>query len=183
MKQLILTLISLLLLTACSSKQLYTFGDTSSIAQTVKNNHDFIAVEKVELPIYFMDSPIYKKSTPFHLTKIDQANWINAMDEHLSNVLISYLQKSMNNPNIYAYPWSTIKRLDKKISLTITEFIAYQNMVTLEANYRIFDKKNNQTSNYFFQTKEPIKEENIESMLRAMEESYFRLAQQIKSKL
>ena len=182
MRQLYLTLTILLFGAACSSKQLYTFGDTSQINQTI-SNHQFIAVERVQLPIYLMDSPIYKKKNPFHLTRIDDANWINAMDEHLTNVLISYLQKSMNNPNIYAYPWSTIKRLDKKISLTITNFIAYKNSVSLEASYHIFDKKQHQTTNYFFRTKELIKDDDINSMLHAMEESYFRLAEEIKSNL
>jgi len=94
-----------------------------NITPNGRENHLFIAVEKVELPIYFMDSPIYRKSTPYHLEKMDNANWIHSMDEHLTNVLITYLQKSLNNPNIYAYPWSDINKMDKKISLHITQLL------------------------------------------------------------
>ncbi len=178
----IITLMLLLLFGGCSSKQLYTFGDTSKVDAT-RNSKLFIAVEKVELPIYFMDSPIYKKSSPYHLEKIDKANWIHSMDEHLTNVLITYLQKAMNNPNIYGYPWSDIDKMDKKLSLHITKLIAYKNVVTLEANYQILDKKTGKIENYLFSTKETMPHDNIESMLNAMEKSYFKLAQEIKSKL
>ncbi len=182
MKKIALTFV-LLLFSACGSKQLYTFGDTSKVESQTAENQSFIAVEKVLLPIYFMDSPIYEKSSSFHLQKIDEANWIHSMDQHLTNVLIAYLQKSMNNPNIYGYPWSNIKQLDKKLSLNITEFIAYKGVLTLEANYQILDKKNHQSHNYLFQTKISMNQENIESMLSAMEEAYFKLAEEIRSKL
>ena len=182
MKKIALALV-VLLFSACGSKQLYTFGDTSNVHATTQENQAFIAVEKVELPIYFMDSPIYEKSSSFHLSKIDKANWIHSMDQHLSNVLITYLQKSMNNPNIYAYPWSSMKKLDKKLSLTITEFIAYRGVVTLEANYQIVDKQHHQSKNHLFQTKVKMRKDTIENMLGAMEEAYFQLAEKIKSEL
>ena len=167
----------------CSSKQLYTIGDTSHIPTNPKASRKFIAVQKIELPIYFMDSPIYRKDSPYHLKEIEKANWINSMDVHMTNVLISYLQKSMNNPNIYAYPWSNIKKIDKKISISISTFIAYKNYIFLDANYHILDKVGKNSSNYLFNTKEAIDDESIESMIRAMETSYFRLAKEIKEKL
>ncbi|HHB94975.1 MAG TPA: hypothetical protein ENK88_07500 [Campylobacterales bacterium] len=184
MKKILLTIAITLLFGACSSKQLYTLGDTSTIKASSKQNQElFIAVEKIELPIYLMDSPIYRKNSKYHLEKIDKANWISSMDEHLTNVLISYLQKSMNNPNIYAYPWSNIDKIDKKVSVTISSFISYKNIVTLEANYQILDKLTNKTSNYFFNTKESFQGKSVEYMIEAMEKSYFRLAKEISNKL
>jgi uncharacterized lipoprotein YmbA len=183
MEKIFLTITITLLFGACNSKQLYTLGDTSYLMQSTKSNQEFIAVEKIEVPIYFLNSPIYRKDTKYHLEKIDKANWINSMDEHLTNVLISYLQKSMNNPNIYPYPWSNINKIDKKISVTISSFISYKNIVTLEANYQILDKRKNKTSNYLFNTKESYKGKYIENMIEAMEKAYFRLAKEISNKL
>ena len=183
MKKIFLAIAITVLFGACSSKQLYTLGDTSDIIQNSKTNHEFIAVEKIELPIYLMDSPIYRKDSRYHLEKIDKANWISSMDEHLTNVLISYLQKSLNNPNIYTYPWSSIKKMDKKVSVTISSFIAYQNIVTLEASYQILDKHQHKTSNNFFSTKESYHGKSVEHMIEAMEKAYFRLAKDISRKL
>jgi len=183
MKKIFLAVAITILFGACSSKQLYTLGDTSSVIQSGKANQEFLAVEKIELPIYLMNSPIYRKDSKYHLEKIDKANWINSMDEHLTNVLISYLQKSMNNPNIYTYPWSHIKKIDKKISVTISSFISYKNIVTLEANYQIMDKRKDKTSNYFFNTQESFHGKSVEYMIEAMEKAYFRLAKEINKKL
>jgi len=184
MKKIILTLSILIFIIGCSSKELYTLGDTTQNIKLKKDlNKEFIAVERIELPVYFMDSPIYKKSSPYHLKKIDNANWIGSIDEHLTNVLISYLQKSRNNPNIYPYPWSNIKKMDKKISVIITTFIAYKNIVTLKANYQILNKQKNKTSNYFFNTKEKFKGKSVEKMIEAMEKAYFKLAKKINEKL
>jgi len=172
-----------LFLTGCGSKQLYTIGDTSNVSPNGASQQTFIAVEKVELPIYFMDSPIYKKDSPYHLQEIDNANWIHSMDVHLTNVLISYLQKSMGNPNIYAYPWSTMKQIDKKVSLNISNFIAYKKEVSLDANYQILDKHTKNSSNNLFHTKIPIEGKSVESMIKAMEKAYFMLAKEINQKL
>jgi uncharacterized lipoprotein YmbA len=183
MKKVIYIIVVGLFFSACGSKQLYTLGDTTNIPNSTEKNFDFIAIEKVELPIYFMDSPIYRKYNPYHLEEIKNANWINSMDTHITNVLISYLQKSMNNPNIYAYPWSNIKKMDKKVSLNISTFIAYKDSITLDANYHIMDKNSKEGSNYLFNTKEHIEDKSVESMIKAMEKAYFRLAKEIKNRL
>jgi cholesterol transport system auxiliary component len=146
-------------------------------------SEEFIGVERVKLPIYLMDSPIYRKDTPYHLEKIEGANWIQSMDEHLTNILISYFQKSLNNSNIYPYPWSKVGHIDKRVSVTITKFIAYGDEVYLEANYQILDRNSKKTSNFFINIREPIRDKSIESMIKSMEEAYFKLSKDISSKL
>ncbi len=171
----------ILLLTSCGSKQLYTLGDTAHIKPSNRTTHEAIAVEKIELPIYFMDSPIYKKNTPYHLVKVDNANWIQSMDTHLTNVLIGYLQKSLNTATIYPYPWSSVDKIDKKISLTIRNFIAYKHRVNLDANFAIYDKNQKKSSNYLFSTKTQIEDNSVEGMIEAMDKAYFQLLKRIKS--
>jgi len=184
MKNIFLIITIVLLFGGCGSKQLYTLGDNIEISpQNNKTNQEFIAVENIELPSYLMDSPIYRKNTKYHLEKIDEANWILDIDKHLTNVLISTLQKARNNPNIYAYPWSNVKKMDKKISIIISKFIAYKNIITLEANYQVLDKHKNKTTNYFFTTKEAFEGKSVENMIEAMEKAYLRLIKNINNKL
>jgi uncharacterized lipoprotein YmbA len=176
-------IIFILFFGACSSKELYTLGDRIDINKPIKESKEFMAVEKIELPTYFLDSQIYIKKNPYHLERIEKANWISDMDVHLTNVLIAYLQKSLDNPNIYPYPWSNIKKIDKKISVKITNFISYNGEVTLNATYQILDKNKRKTANYFFRTKENINGKSIEKMIEAMEKAFFKLAKDINQKL
>lgn len=180
-KNILLALIISLSFTACGSKQLYTLGDTSNIAYSGKTTQKNIAIEKIELPIYFMDSPIYRKKTPYHLIKIEDASWIHSMDTHLTNVLITYLQKSLNTATIYPYPWSSVERVDKKISLNISNFIAYKNHIYLDANFQIYNKNSKKNSNYLFSTKRELKNDSVESMIEGMDRAYFELLERIKS--
>ncbi len=117
----ILTLISIF---GCSSKEFYTMGDMSDVERGAIERDEFIGVEQIEVPAYLMSSPIYIKRSSYHLEKLDGANWVNSMDERLTSILIAYLQKYMDNPNIYLYPWSGVAHIDKKLSLTINDFIA-----------------------------------------------------------
>ena len=172
-----------LILNNCGSKQLYTLGDTSNITYSGKTIKEAIAIEKVELPIYLMDSPIYKKRTPYHLIKVKNASWIHSMDTHLTNVLITYLQKSLNTATIYPYPWSSVERIDKKISLSLNNFIAYKNHIHLDANFQIYNKNSKKSSNYLFSTKTKLQDTSIESMIEGMDRAYFELLEKIKSYL
>jgi len=183
MQKIILTLLIVAIFSGCGTKQLYTIGDTIHITPSKESHREYIAIDKVELPIYFMDSPIYKKDSPHHLVEVEKANWIHAMDKHLTNVLVTYLQKSMNNPNIYRYPWSTANRMDKRISLSISKFIAYNGVVSLEANYHILDKNKKIGINNIFSITIDIKDESVAELINSMEQAYFILIKDIKDKL
>jgi uncharacterized lipoprotein YmbA len=185
MKNIFILIIVGVIFIACGSKQLYTLGDTSSIdiPQQKKIGREIIAVERIKLPSYLMDSPIYQKDTRYHLQRIEKANWIGSLDEHLTDVLITYLKKAQNNPDIYPYPWSDIKRIDKKISVTINTFIAENHIVTLEADYQIEDKRVDKISSYFFNTKEEFEGDSVEDMIGAMEKAFFKLTKDINDKL
>ncbi len=110
------------------------------------------------------------------------ANWLMPMQKHLTNVLISYLQKSLNNPNIYLYPWESTKETDKKISLKIKRFIAYNNEVILDASYQISDLKSKTNTTKLFSTKVETSHD-IESVMEAMEKAYFELSDNIKNEI
>jgi len=180
----IFTIITILFFfNGCSSKEFYTLGDISDVKPAVVENREFIGVEQVKVPAYLMTTPIYVKKGKYHIQKLDNANWVNSMDERLTSVLIAYLQKYMNNPNIYLYPWSGIRHINKKLTLIINDFIASNGVVELNARYRILNKDTKKVDSYFFETKESIDGKRVDDMISAMERAYFKLIQDISNNL
>jgi len=179
MKQLLLIPL-LLLFTACASKEYYTFGDTSKINH-IESCQQTIAIDKIKVPKYLKDNAIVKQISPYKVIRIKNTNWLTPMQKRLTNVLINYLQKSLNNPNIYLYPWESRKKdTDKIISVKIQRFIAYNNLVILDASYQINNLRTKQKTTKLFNT--TVTTSNaIESMMEAMEEAYFRLSKEIKT--
>jgi len=165
----------------CSSKKYYTLGDTSNI--TSKYNYKkAIGIEKIEIPKYLKDNSLVKQITPYQVERIKDANWLIPMQKHLTNVLISYLQKSLNNPDINLYPWESHKKITKKVSLKINRFIAYKNTVILEGSYQINNLETKTSDTELF-SKKVVTGESTESMMKAMEKVYFLLASELSFKI
>lgn len=177
----LLILLLLILLQGCNSKQFYTIGDTSHIEPTETYTKN-IAIEKVDIPKYLKDSSIVKQVSPYQVVLIKDANWLTPMQKRLTNVLINYLQKSLNNPNVYLYPWEIDKNKNKKISLKIKRFIAYNNEVILEASYKIYDYASKSYNTKLFTTKVKTSK-STENIMASMEKAYFQLMEKIKLEL
>ena len=181
LKTLLFALPVSLLLTNCGAKRYYTLGDTSHV-QSTENYQKTITVEKIEIPKYLKDTAIVKQVSPYQVELIEDANWLNPMQKHLTNVLISYLQKSLNDPNVYLYPWENSSKQSKRISLKIKKFIAYEERVTLEARYQIYEASTKQERTKLFSTQVPT-QESTESIMKSMEKAYFQLAEEIKREI
>lgn len=180
-KPLWISLFFLLLLTGCGSKSYYTLGDTSDIEATHTYTQS-IAVQKVDIPKYLKDNNLVRQVTPYQIIRIKDSNWLTPMQRRLTNVLINYLQKSLNNPNVYLYPWEKNKDTRKKVSLTIKRFIAYNHEVILEANYKIYDFNTKKYITKLFSSKVKTAE-HTDAIMKSMEEAYFQLIEEIKSEL
>jgi uncharacterized lipoprotein YmbA len=168
-------------MTGCSSKRYYTLGDTSNIS--IQNPYKKpIGIEKIEIPKYLKDNSLVKQVTPYRVERIEDATWLTPMQKHLTNVLINYLQKSLNNPDISLYPWESHKKISKKVSLKITRFIAYNQEVILEGSYQI-ENLENKTSHTELFSKKVATGEKSEEMMKAMEEAYFLLASELSNKI
>jgi uncharacterized lipoprotein YmbA len=165
----------------CSSKKYYTLGNTINIQATTTYT-DTIDVLKVNVPKYLKDHTLVRQVSPYQVEILDKAQWLTPMQKRLTNVLIDYLQKSMNNPNIHLYPWDSDKSAKKRLSVTIKRFIAYQNSVILEANYNIKDLEKRTTKTKLFKTAIPTNN-SIEQMMQSMEKAYFQLAKEIKNEI
>jgi len=176
----LLILISILLFTACSSKEYYTFGDISHVS-AIDGCGQTIAIDKVKVPKYLKENTIVKQISPYRVIRLKNSNWLTPMQKRLTNVLIDYLQKSLNNPNIYLYPWESRKKdTDKRVLVKIQRFITYNNRVILEASYQINNLKDKKKTTKLFHTS-IVTSNEVESMMKAMEEAYFRLSEEIKT--
>lgn len=171
-----------LLLQGCSSKKYYyTLGNTSQI-DTNETYTKSISVRKIEIPKYLKDNNLVRQITPYQVSVIEEAYWLTPMQRRFTNVLINYLQKSMNNPNVHLFPWDTSKETDKRISVQIKRLLAYQKEVQLEASYKIRDIKSNEYTTKLFTTTVPTSE-STDAMVESMEKAYFQLLEAIKKDL
>lgn len=180
-KPLWIVLFFMLFLQGCSTKYYYTLGSTSNIEAT-ETYTQTIAVRKIEIPKYLKDNNLVRQITPYQVMLIEDAYWLSPMQRRLTNVLIDYLQKSMNNPNVHLFPWETEKDTDKRISVQIKRLLAYKDEVKLEASYKIRDMKSNQYKTKLFTTKVATTN-TTDAMVESMEKAYFELLEAIKKDL
>jgi len=175
----LLPFLILLLLTGCGSKKFYTLGDNLNVSSTTTYSQT-IDVVKVTVPKYLKEHKIVKQVTPYQIELIEKAQWLIPMEKKLTDILIDYLQQSMNNTNVHLYPWDSDNKTRKRISVEIKTFIASDKEVTLKANYKIMDLKTNTNQIKLFKTT-VAKKPNIQSMLEAMEKAYLQLLSEIKT--
>ena len=178
MKQLLLIL-SLLFFTACGSKKFYTLGDNLNINATATYS-ETIDVVKVTVPKYLKEHKIVRQVSPYQIELVDKAQWLIPMEKKLTQILIDYLQQSLNNPNVYLYPWDSNNKTDKRISLEIKKFIASKDKVMLKVNYKVTNLKNNTNQIELFETSISTESTNMESMMQSMELAYLKLLENIK---
>jgi len=179
MKPIYFIILFLLLFTGCSTKEYYTFGDNINIISSSYKYKKTIAIEKVKVPKYLTDTSVVYQVSPYRVIRLKKANWLTPMKKRLTNVLIDYLQKSLNNPNVYLYPWESTKETDIKVSLKIKRFIAYKSEVVLEASYQIKNLKTQKVKTKLFHTNEPTSH-LAEDIMKSMEKAYLKLIKEIK---
>jgi uncharacterized lipoprotein YmbA len=169
----------LLLLTGCGSKKFYTLGDNLNIHSSTTYSQT-IDVVKVTVPKYLKEHKIVRQITPYQIELIHKAQWLIPMEKKLTEILIDYLQQSLNNPNVHLYPWESNNKTEKRVSIEIKKFIASNSDVMLKANYKIVNLKTNTNQTKLFETT-VISNDNIESMMQGMEEAYLQLLSDIKT--
>lgn len=168
-----------ILLMGCSTKEYYTFGDNIDNIKSLPKYNKIISVEKVEIPKYLTDSAVVYQLTPYRVVRLKNANWLTPMKKRITNILINYLQKSLNTPNVYLYPWERNQKSDIKVSLKIKRFISYKSEVVLDARYDIKNLKTGKIRSSLFSTKEPSSH-LAEDIMLSMERAYFKLVEKIK---
>lgn len=181
MKRILTALSFLLLTTGCGSKHYYTLGDNIEIEAT-HNYSEHIDVVNVIVPKYLEEFKLVRQTSPYNIEIINKAHWLTPMQDRLTNVLIDYLQQSMNNPNVHLYPWESDGKSKKRVSVRIKKFIAFNNSVILKANYKVHDLPSNTIKTKRFQTS--IKTDgSLDGMMISMEKAYLELATSIKNNI
>ena len=177
----LLPFLILLLLTGCGSKKFYTLGDNLNITSQTTYSES-IDVVKVIVPKYLKEHKIVRQITPYQIELVGKAQWLVPMEKKLTEVLIDYLQQSLNNPNVHLYPWESDNKSTKRISIEIKKFIASDKEVMLKANYKIVDLKSNSSKVKLFKTTVPTSSD-IQNMMESMEKAYLELIENIKTTL
>ena len=182
MKKLLPLLFVIFLLVGCGSKKtFYTLGSNLNINSNI-HFEKAIDVITVEVPKYLEDPTLVRQITPYQIKLLDHAQWLTPMKKRLTNVLIDYLQKTTNNPQVHLYPWDANKNPYKRVSVTIKRFISYKNTIYLDANYKIYNFETKSTVTKLFSTS-VSSQENIDTMMKSMEKAYLELAEKIKSEI
>ena len=174
------TLTIVFLLNSCVSTSNYYILSVASQPKIVyPNKRETIGVETVTIPTYLYKRDIaYAKSTR-EISFVPNATWGEDLDKGLTHRLISFLQKKFNQPRIYEYPWGIDNQPTKKIRLTISRFIAYEDKVYLDANWDIKNISTKKNISKLFQTTVNIKQKGANGIVDAMNSAFSKLEESI----
>jgi uncharacterized lipoprotein YmbA len=177
----LLSLLFLLLTTGCATKSYYTLGDNLSIDSNDTYTKG-IGVVKVSVPKYLEEFKLVRQTSPYNVEIIDNANWLNPMQKRLTDMLIDYLQQSLNTPNVHLYPWESTNKDKERVTVRIKKFIAYNDNVILKADYKVHDLESNTIDSKQFETS--VKTDgSLDGMMASMEKAYLELAENIKNNI
>ncbi len=180
------TVIFIFIFTGCSlrGKNYYILSDTTDIEPiTISNNISSIGVANIKLPEYMLKEsiPLQDKNQKIIFSKSDF--WGVSMDKELTNRLISYLQKRLNMPEVYNYPWGVRgKKVGTKLYLKISNFIAKENTIYIDASWQWIDK-NGDTKSHIFSKKIESSSKDIKDIINAMNSAFRILEESIVSSM
>lgn len=154
--------LTLLLFVGCSAPKSYIL-DNKNVPISDKIFTKSIGVKTIELPQYLLGKEIPFLQNDNEIIYLKDKRWATYLDEHLTNRVVSTLQKSFNTPKVYKYPQNTSTKPDIIIQITINKFIADENKVVLDATCEREGKSR------LFSIKKPFnsKEDIIDSMNKA----------------
>lgn len=119
------TLLSLLLLNACSSTpiQFYMLNAESgaSAAATTLPAGSVLGLGPIHLPAY-LDRPQLVTALSAHQYQLDEHNrWAERLDENILRALSQSLSKQLGVDQVVRYPWSPRQHVDYQLSFDILE--------------------------------------------------------------
>ncbi len=174
--------IILMLLNGCSirSKNYYILSDVRDI-EPIKSSQNMpsIGVANIKLPQYLLKESIAIQEKSQKIIFSKNSLWGVKLDKELTNRLISYLQKRLNRPEVYNYPWGIKgEKVDVKLYLKISNFIAKNSIVYLDASWQLIDKNGDKKS-YLFSQKLRSRSEDIKDIVYAMSKIFRALEEKI----
>jgi uncharacterized lipoprotein YmbA len=163
------TVLALFIFVGCSAPKSYIL-DNNHVEISHKTLNRSIGVKTIELPQYLLGHEIPFLQDDNQVTYLKDKKWATYLDEHLTNRIVSTLQKSFNTPKVYKYPQNTSIKPDIIIQITINKFIANNNSVILDATCVRDGKKESKSKLFNIKKSITSKENVIDGMNRAFSE-------------
>ncbi len=116
----------------CSAPKSYIL-DNKSVPVVNTTLSQSIGIKTIELPQYLLGKEIPFLQHDNQIIYLKDKKWATYLDEHLTNRIVSTIQKSFSTPKVYKYPQNTSIKPDIIIQITINKFIATKNSVVLDA--------------------------------------------------
>jgi len=168
----------LLILNGCGSSKYFMLTEPQSVNRHYNHRLEVVGVEKISLPEYMKQGKVAKQISSTQIDYLNDANWLEDMEESLTKRLIVTIQKGFNTPSVYAYPWGLSKQSNIKVQVRINKFIAYGDSVYLDANYEITHLKSDKKYSKLFNTKVSTKDDTP-SIVSSMNIAFSRLSKSI----
>ncbi len=125
-------------LAACSTtKTIFILPQDSSFIATSKKT---IALKKISLPSY-LDSETILVEVGNKVISLN-AKFIAPPSELFTQKTISFFKRSLNDPNVYLYPWEAQEKRGILINIKIDNAIFKDNMVILSGTYYLSNLAN-----------------------------------------
>jgi hypothetical protein len=128
-----------------------------------------IGVGPVTLAEYVDRQNIVIQTGPNKLEVAEFQLWAGDLDDSIARVISINLGRRLNTGNIRTYPWQRDSEIDYQIAMDIREFIAGNDgYAHIEASWRIYALPGrNLAASRTFTDKEPIENEDYESVVAA----------------
>lgn len=181
MKKIIVVIMIALLVAGCSirSKSYYLLDGKKELKQVAKLSGN-VGIETIALPRYFNQSSVAIKEGENRVVFLPRANWVSDMDEQMTGVLISYLKRYFNATDIYLFPWDVSKKVTKKVTIKIENFIYEKGEIVLDASWEI--ATGGQKTAKFFHIKVPSKSDS-DDIVKHMDKAFSALQEAIAKSL
>lgn len=172
----------LLALSGCGSTHYFMLTGPTAIERHYAKRLPVIGVEKISLPEYMLRGEVATQLSPTQIHYSASDEWVEDMEDSLTQQLIAAIQKSFNHPNVYAYPWGLSKQAGIKVKISISKFISYGDFVYLDATWKINDLRRGREYNRLFSVKVPSGK-NTAAVVASMNKAFGKLAQGVVSDL
>lgn len=171
----------LLALSGCvGSTHYFMLTEPTAIERHYAKRLPVIGVEKISLPEYMKRGEVAIQLSPTQIHYSASDEWVEDMEDSLTEQLITAIQKSFNHPNVYAYPWGLSQQAGIKIKISISRFISYGDFVYLDATWKINDLQRGKQYSRLFSIKVPSGKDTA-SVVAGMNKAFGKLAQGVVS--
>jgi len=174
-----LLLITLLIFTACSTKQVaYTLE--SNKVHAITSTKVQIGVKKIEVPEYLNSNKILVKEGN-RIKELD-ANLISTPDSLFTQQAIILLKRKLNDPNVFLYPWDVKEQKGYIVAITIDDYLYSHGYVYLQGSYFIKQARGRTlvAKNFSFKRASSNKADDI---IKSLEELFTHLIDEIAQKI